>query len=85
MIGDWEDEWDFKRRGSDRSVNRHDACRIAAYLNTLLRTCCGAKRHLLPCRANKDMMKKLRPQLIGLLTDSVIALTRQAADQGEEG
>jgi len=35
-------------------------------------------------RANKDMMKKLRPQLIGLLTDSVIALTRQAADQGEE-
>jgi len=33
MIGDWQDEWDLKRRGSDRSVNRHDTCRGAAYLN----------------------------------------------------
>jgi hypothetical protein len=33
MIGDWQDEWDLKRRGSDRSVNRHDICRVAAYLN----------------------------------------------------
>ena len=33
MIGDWQDEWDLKRRGSDRSVNRHDTCRVAAYLN----------------------------------------------------
>ena len=33
MIGDWQDEWDLKRRGSDRSVNRHDTCREAAYLN----------------------------------------------------
>jgi hypothetical protein len=24
MIGDWQNEWDLKRRGSDRSVNRHD-------------------------------------------------------------
>ena len=30
MIGDWQDEWDLKRRGSDRSVNRHDTRRIAA-------------------------------------------------------
>jgi hypothetical protein len=33
MIGDWQDEWDLQRRGSDRSVNRHDTCRGAAYLN----------------------------------------------------
>jgi hypothetical protein len=33
MIGDWPDEWDSKRRGSDRSVNRHGTCRGAAYLN----------------------------------------------------
>ncbi len=33
MIGDWQDEWDLERRGSDRSVNRHDTCRGAAYLN----------------------------------------------------
>ena len=33
MIGDWQDEWDLKRGESDRSVNRHDICRIAAYLN----------------------------------------------------
>jgi hypothetical protein len=33
MIGDWQDEWDLKRRVSDRSVNRHDTCRVAAYLN----------------------------------------------------
>ena len=36
MIGDWQDEWDLKRRGSDRSVNRHDTCRVAAYLNQRL-------------------------------------------------
>jgi hypothetical protein len=29
----WQDEWDLKGRGSDRSVNRHDTCRGAAYLN----------------------------------------------------
>ncbi len=33
MIGDWLDEWDLKRRGSDRSFNRHDTCRVASYLN----------------------------------------------------
>jgi hypothetical protein len=33
MIGDWQDEWDLKRRGSYRSVNRHDTCRVATYLN----------------------------------------------------
>ena len=33
MIGDWQDEWDLKKRGSDRNVNRHDTCRVAAYLN----------------------------------------------------
>jgi len=33
MIDDWQDEWDLKRHGSDRSVNRHDTCRGAAYLN----------------------------------------------------
>jgi len=33
MIGDWQDEWDLKRHGSYRSVNRHDTCRVAAYLN----------------------------------------------------
>ena len=31
MIGDWQDEWDLERRGSYRSVNRHDTCRVAAY------------------------------------------------------
>ena len=29
MIGDWRDEWDLKRRGPYRSVNRHDTCRVA--------------------------------------------------------
>ena len=33
MIGDWQDEWNLKRCGSDRSVSRHDTCRGAAYLN----------------------------------------------------
>ena len=33
MIGDWPDEWDLKRHGYYRSVNRHDTCRVAAYLN----------------------------------------------------
>jgi hypothetical protein len=33
MIGGWQDEWDLKRRGSDRSVNRHETCRGAAHLN----------------------------------------------------
>jgi len=33
MIGDWQDEWDLKRRGSNRSLNRHDTCSVAAYLN----------------------------------------------------
>ena len=33
MIGDWQDERDIKRRGSYRSVNRHDTCRVAAYLS----------------------------------------------------
>jgi hypothetical protein len=33
MIGDWQDEWDLKGRGSDRGVNRHDTCRVAVYLN----------------------------------------------------
>ena len=33
MIGYWQDERDLKRRRSDRSVNRHDTCRVAAYLN----------------------------------------------------
>jgi hypothetical protein len=37
MIGDWQDEWDLKRRGSDRSVNRHDTCRVAAHLNKTLK------------------------------------------------
>jgi hypothetical protein len=36
MIGDWQDEWDLKRRGSDQSVNRRDTCRVAAYLNQLV-------------------------------------------------
>jgi hypothetical protein len=33
MIGDWQDEWDLKRPGSDRSVNRHDTSRATTYLN----------------------------------------------------
>ena len=33
MIDDWQDEWDLKRRGSDRNVNRRNTCRGAAYLN----------------------------------------------------
>jgi len=33
MIGDWQDEWDLKRRGSYRSVNRHGIRGGAAYLN----------------------------------------------------
>ena len=36
MIGDWQDEWDLKRSGSDRSVNRRDTCLGAAYLNLAL-------------------------------------------------
>jgi hypothetical protein len=40
MIGDWQDEWDLKRRGSDRSINRHDICRGAAYLNQSLQRNC---------------------------------------------
>ena len=38
MIGDWQDGWDLKRRGSDRNVNRHDTCREAAYLNNTFET-----------------------------------------------
>jgi hypothetical protein len=41
MIGEWQDEWDLKRRGSDRSVNRLDTCRIAAYLNLRLKRQAG--------------------------------------------
>jgi hypothetical protein len=29
MIGDWQDEWDLKRRGSYRTVNSHDTYRVA--------------------------------------------------------
>jgi len=45
MIGDWQDERDLKRRESDRSVNRHGTCRIAAYLNQSLNPPSG----LTPC------------------------------------
>jgi hypothetical protein len=33
MIGDWQDEWELRKRGSYRTVNRHDTCRVAAYWN----------------------------------------------------
>ena len=41
MIGDWQDEWDLERRGSYRSVNRHDTCRGAAYLNKKMQRTAG--------------------------------------------
>ena len=44
MIGDWQDEWDLKRRGSDQSVNRHDISRRAAYLNFSSSGHAGARR-----------------------------------------
>jgi len=33
IIGDWQDEWDLKRRVSYRGVNTHDTCRAAAQLD----------------------------------------------------
>jgi hypothetical protein len=52
MIGDWQDEWDLKRRGSNRSVNRHDTCRGAAFLNLALnRTSAPLPRGVQPFKA----------------------------------
>ena len=46
MIGDWQDAWDLKMRGSDRSVSRHDTCRRAAYLNQEMSGLAAPAAHL---------------------------------------
>ena len=58
MIGDWQDEWDLNRRGADRSVNRHDTCRVAAYLNkSVPRTCIIPQAADAPRSANETTGK----------------------------
>ena len=46
MIGGWQDERDLKRRGSCRSVNRHDTSRVAAYLNQEMSGLAAPAAHL---------------------------------------